>query len=47
MAFKFPKITPARVIAFLSLVLNLLGGSGIIPPLTTSKPSPVAPGAAE
>lgn len=33
MAFKFPKITKERVAFILSLLLNLLGGTGQIPPL--------------
>lgn len=34
MAIKLPfKITPAHIVAFLSLLLNLLGGTGTVQPL--------------
>lgn len=41
MAFKLPfKITPHTVITFLSLLLNLLGGTGTIEPLVGGHPAP-------
>lgn len=33
MAIQLPKLTPARIIAILSLLLNILGGTGTIQPL--------------
>lgn len=44
MAIKLPfKITPAHIVAFLSLLLNLLGGTGTIQPLVGEPPPPVCP----
>jgi hypothetical protein len=41
------KITPAKIVLVLSLILNALGGSGLIPPVAGEAPVPCAPVPAE